>query len=223
MHGLMDVIFHFLNGGDRIMQHEERASSVQGAKSGSEASHLAIQYDQSGLKDNTLSLFGTSLTPTSVLLVMNLPTVIFFQVPDFHPPLCPFGRIKKLKILDSNFEDALTGKTSVLVDYAAVASAMEAKEMSHFPLQVAYIQIPSTRQTVERATSGSNPFAQPFLQDSRSALLSAHKLPLVRNTQHIKFAAAACNTNKTHHPSSLGNMKPNPHIQLSKSSSTSSR
>src|ERR1700722_14489565 len=150
MHGLMDVIFRSLNGGDRIMQHEERASSVQGAKSGSEASHLAIQYDQSGLKDNTLSLFGTSLMPTSVLLVMNLlPTVLFFQVLYFHPPLCPFGRIK---IFDSNFEDALAGKTSVLVDYAAVASAMEAKETLHCPLQVAYIQIPTTRQTVERAT-----------------------------------------------------------------------
>jgi hypothetical protein len=91
----------FLDGGDRIMQLDERASSVQGTNSGSEASHLAIQYDQSGGKDNTLPLFGTSLMPTSVLLVTNLPTVLFSQVLDLDPLPVPLveSRISKCSFL----------------------------------------------------------------------------------------------------------------------------
>lgn len=65
-----------------------------------------------------------SLTPTTTLVVTNLPLVLFSQAQDLRPLFFPFGRIQKLEILEKSAKGVLT----VVVQYDTTSAAQEAKE-----------------------------------------------------------------------------------------------
>lgn len=67
-----------------------------------------------------------SLTARSapVLLVTNVPAMLFSHASDLHPLLCPFGDIVQLKVLNQRTDaDSL----SVTVEYKTMAQAREAR------------------------------------------------------------------------------------------------
>ncbi len=71
-----------------------------------------------------LSSLVPSSTPTSTVLVSNLPTLLFGQLHDLHPLFVPFGPVKELRVV----ENSPGGSTSALVVYATAVSAKDAKE-----------------------------------------------------------------------------------------------
>jgi hypothetical protein len=77
--------------------------------------------------ENDLASLSPSLVATPTLLVTNLPSLLFSQTQDMNPLFYPFGRIKKLDIVDTSSP----GSTSVVVKYASAGVAQEAKETLH--------------------------------------------------------------------------------------------
>jgi len=65
-----------------------------------------------------------SSTPTTSLLVTNLPTLLFSQTQDLHPLFFPFGHIEKLDVV----QISPLGTMSVVVRYSQASVAQEAKE-----------------------------------------------------------------------------------------------
>lgn len=109
--------------------------------------------------------------PVSALLVTNLPSVLFSQVEDLHPLLCPFGEIVNLEIR-SNKPDL--GIISVFVEYKTAIQAQEACDALHGqcytsqPVKVEYVQPNSPDVNYWplckiNAKTGLNPMAPPFL------------------------------------------------------------
>jgi hypothetical protein len=80
--------------------------------------------DSSDSRDADPASLATSFVPSTSLLVTNLPTMLFSQVQDLHPLFLPFGHIEKLEIV----QVSALGTMSVLVQYASVLIAQEAKE-----------------------------------------------------------------------------------------------
>ncbi|KAJ7599048.1 hypothetical protein C8J56DRAFT_815384 [Mycena floridula] len=119
----------FLDGGDRTMVFDSRlprecspdtSSEDDGSSHKNNSSDSSLDSDSSTRSD--LSPLTASLLPSAALLVTNLPTLLFSEKSDLHPLFYPYGKIKKLEILASK------GTTSVIVEYASVESAREAKE-----------------------------------------------------------------------------------------------
>src|ERR1700730_85877 len=129
----------FLDGGDRSLQLD--STSTQDEHSGNDGLCLDTYSSLLSVKERS-SILGISLVPTVSVLVTNLPSALFSEIVDLHPLLCPFGRIKTLRILDPRAEDISACKTSVIAEYASVSSAKEAKESLHnqfyaqYPVQV---------------------------------------------------------------------------------------
>lgn len=117
------------------------------------------------------------LQPLSVpiLLVTNLPTVLFSQAGDLHPLLCPFGEIVQLKVLN---RQSSADSLSVTVEYKTMTQAQEARESLHGQLYAdRYVkaefllpELPSPANSDFSAWStaagdnkpGLNPYAVPF-------------------------------------------------------------
>jgi hypothetical protein len=213
----------FLDGGDRVVQLDSISPSVENSPTNDAEAHPTELLNQIGWKSGPP--LGVSLTPTSTILVTNLPSALFSEILDLHPLLCPFGGIKTLKILDSGLGDLCLGKTSVLVEYTTVSGAKEAKEALHgqfyacYPVCVLYIQV----SPPDHGILGLNPFAQPFSQESPSCscpISSATAQGFAKQLQHTT-------TGKVLGPlSSLGIGHPSLYVQrstTSRSSSASSR
>ncbi|KAH9946911.1 hypothetical protein B0H21DRAFT_857420 [Amylocystis lapponica] len=83
-------------------------------------------------------------------LPRNLPSVLFSQPTDLHPLFCPFGEIKKLEILEPSPEDVNQGNISVVLEYATVVQAKEARDTLHGqlysnkPVSVEFLQVAAT-------------------------------------------------------------------------------
>ncbi len=83
--------------------------------------------------------------PTNILLVSELPSLLFSQMCDLHPLLDPFGKIDKLEIID--MPSVTPGTISVKVEYTSIANAREALDSLHgqcyanFRIRVEYIQV----------------------------------------------------------------------------------
>jgi RNA recognition motif-containing protein len=69
--------------------------------------------------------FSLSFTPTSALLVTNLPYILFASTSDLEPLLFPFGTIKKLEIIAL---PSPQDTTSALVEYNILEEATDAKQ-----------------------------------------------------------------------------------------------
>ncbi|KAG6812877.1 hypothetical protein H0H92_015805 [Tricholoma furcatifolium] len=123
----------FLDGGDRGLPLDStmRSNSVsflpvlpqEKQEDGSDNSSAA----SSSTNDIELSSLTASFTPTPTLLVTNLPWLLFSQAHDMHPLFYPFGRIKKLNLVEASMDET----TSVIVEYESAAAAQEAKETLH--------------------------------------------------------------------------------------------
>lgn len=116
-----------------------------------------------------------SACPVPVLLVTNLPTMLFSHASDLHPLLCPFGEIVQLKVLNRPGDiDSL----SVSVEFKTITQAQEAKESLDGQLYTdrylkANFLLPEPPSPVNSEFSGwstpasdgkpgLNPFAAPF-------------------------------------------------------------
>ncbi len=116
--------------------------------------------------------------PVPALLVTNLPSVLFSQVADLHPLLCPFGEIVSLKIASENTDE---GTVSVLVEYKTTSQAKEAfdalcgQRYTSKPVNVQLVYptpSPTTDSGLDYWSSGGfggkaglNPLAAPFLAE----------------------------------------------------------
>ncbi|KAI0743190.1 hypothetical protein BC629DRAFT_253028 [Irpex lacteus] len=119
----------FLDGGDRTTVLTQQAQCTANSDSlfDSQAMDTVCSSDVSGLA-TPASDCGPQHTvpipcPVPALLVTNLPSVLFSQVADLHPLLCPFGEIVSLKIASENTDE---GTVSVLVEYKTTSQAKEA-------------------------------------------------------------------------------------------------
>jgi hypothetical protein len=89
-----------------------------------------------------LSSLVPSTTPTSTVLVSNLPTLLFGQLHDLHPLFVPFGPVKELRVI----ENSPSGSTTALVVYATAVSAKDAKESlagqcyANFRVETCYVR-----------------------------------------------------------------------------------
>ncbi|KAF8635430.1 hypothetical protein AX15_000419 [Amanita polypyramis BW_CC] len=132
----------FLDGGDRSMALDPRPSSRVNFRR-NQSSYVA---NSSNSSSNSIELDFSSLvlspTPTSTLLVSNLPTLLFGQLHDLHPLFVPFGPIKDIQVVGGS----PVGSTSVIVVYATVVAAKEAKESltgqcyANFRVETCYIR-----------------------------------------------------------------------------------
>ncbi|KAF5379209.1 hypothetical protein D9615_005967 [Tricholomella constricta] len=123
----------FLDGGDRALPLDPRMSM-----SGSFSPIMRQETPETGsanssstsisINENELASLTLSLTPTRTLLVTNLPKLLFSQTQDMHPLFYPFGRIKRLNLVETPSDG---GSTSVIVEYESAAIAQEAKETLH--------------------------------------------------------------------------------------------
>ncbi|KAF8636894.1 hypothetical protein AX17_003146 [Amanita inopinata Kibby_2008] len=115
----------FLDGGDRSMALDSRPSSRVNFRRNLSV-YSSGNSSNSSLDGNEpdFSSLVPSSTPTPVLLVSNLPSLLFSQVKDLHPLFLPFGPIKNLEVI----EDSSVGSISVIVDYTTAATAKEAKD-----------------------------------------------------------------------------------------------
>lgn len=61
--------------------------------------------------------------PTTALLITNLPAMLFSQVQDLHPLLCPYGRIERIQTVQVPNAETI----SAIVQYGSAEAALEAK------------------------------------------------------------------------------------------------
>ncbi|KAF9233193.1 hypothetical protein BU15DRAFT_54228, partial [Melanogaster broomeanus] len=163
----------FLDGADRTTM---LAVSGPCSLSSSDEVHtnpaLSHAREPEHVIDNNWNL---TYTPTSTLLVSNLPTVLFTQISDLHPLFYPFGPIKDMRILGPFPGDPLNRTVTAVVQYDDASIAQEAKETLQFqsyagyPIGVHYICERSTALPARPPSHhgkpsdiGLNPFAAPF-------------------------------------------------------------
>lgn len=168
----------FLDGGDRNAMLESRSTPSPDSLP-NDLAFLSCSDSSLSSSGNDLLSPGLSLIPTSTLLVTNLPTVLFSQTLDMHPLFYPFGLIKRLEVLGSPL-NVRAHTTSVVVEYALISSAKEAKETlqgQHYAnhtinpqyLQAAFRSLELSSEDLVGSTLGNtnnsslNPFAVPFV------------------------------------------------------------
>ena len=130
------------------------------------------------ISDNGMQHTLPAACPVPALLVTNLPSVLFSQVADLHPLLCPFGEIVTLKIVSKKHEEETV---SVFVEYKTALQAKEAFEAlcgqryTSKPVNVEFVQpsMPSMAESNSdnwisnkfNSRTGLNPLAAPFLAE----------------------------------------------------------
>lgn len=165
-----------------VLSQQTQNTSNSDSMFESQAIDSSCPSDTSGLvtptSDNGMQHILPAACAVPALLVTNLPSVLFSQVADLHPLLCPFGEIVALKIVSEKHE----GETiSVFVEYKTALQAKEAFEAlcgqryTSKPVNVEFVQ-PSMPSTVEsnsdywlsnkfNSKTGLNPLAAPFLAE----------------------------------------------------------
>lgn len=124
-------VLGFLDGGDRTLAVDSRVPQGSCPPDILLETPAAPSADSSASSitshENDLASLSPSPVATPTLLVTNLSSLLFSQLQDMHPLFYPFGRIKKLEIVDPSSP----GSTSVVVEYASALIAQEAKETLH--------------------------------------------------------------------------------------------
>ncbi|KAF9225724.1 hypothetical protein BS17DRAFT_777575 [Gyrodon lividus] len=173
----------FLDGADRTMM---LSTSGPSSISGSDGAHANPGLFR-GPEGPISNYWNLTHTPTSKLLVSNLPTLLFTQVSDLHPLFYPFGPIRDMKIVGALPGNPLDETVTAVVEYGNASIAQEAKETLQFqsyagyPIGVHYMcdAVPLIDETFTSSPLGSlsghgkssniglNPFAAPFMIGSR--------------------------------------------------------
>jgi hypothetical protein len=148
----------------------------------------------------TSKQWNVSLTPSSKLLVLNLPTLLFAQTSDLHPLFYPFGPIKEVKLLDTS--TLSNGTTSALVEYTDVSNAQEAKDAlqrqlyGSLRLEVWFIQ-----DSIHPVECSATAYAQPSMVPTTSdAGLNPFAAPFVLGSRHFPTLAPGPFVNDFHEP-----------------------
>ncbi|KAL1746034.1 hypothetical protein HDZ31DRAFT_22856, partial [Schizophyllum fasciatum] len=133
----------FLDGGDRAIFMADSTDSR--GPSATDDNEIDAS-DAKGSKPSATAFRSSDfLIPTAIVLVSNLPSVLFSQPADLRPLLCPFGSIKNLQ----NKEQAPTtaeATTTVVVEYHDAADAEEAhkalkgQSYAQFALEARYLR-----------------------------------------------------------------------------------
>ncbi|KAF8889589.1 hypothetical protein BD779DRAFT_1469686 [Infundibulicybe gibba] len=130
----------FLDGGDRTMALDPHLPSDTPGEN--------VELNSSNSSIDPPELEPGSLTPVifpnPTLVIKNLPTLIFSEIQDLHPLLCPYGPIKKLELVSQPHQTCAT----VIVEYSSVEIAVEAKESlqgqsyAGYEIEAQYIRTP---------------------------------------------------------------------------------
>ena len=97
-------------------------------------------------------------SPTTTLLVSNLPTLLFSQPQDLHPLFFPFGHIDSLEVAHIS----RLGCMSVILQYSSIASAQEAKDSLNgqlygsFRIETRYVRLSSLVSSNTSRTPGTS-------------------------------------------------------------------
>ncbi|KII87853.1 hypothetical protein PLICRDRAFT_162712 [Plicaturopsis crispa FD-325 SS-3] len=213
----------FLDGGDRTMALEAQPAgspTLNGLENCGTNLPSANPSDISaGAAQHDFSFSDTVPTASATLLVTNLPTLLFSQTLDLHPLFCPFGAIKRLEILDPSPQDAASGKTSALVEFATATSAHDAKESLHrqvylnAAVHVDYVHTASATapalhgygiSSPRNAMPALNPFAPPFVYDVMpSALCFPSQQKFGNNITNMGACLPSGLLGETHYSSSF--------------------
>ncbi|KIY47869.1 RNA-binding domain-containing protein [Fistulina hepatica ATCC 64428] len=151
----------FLDGGDRTLFLNDGQNSRSSSPDCSDRDALNFPSvnpsDSSTKSELDLSSFTISLAPTPVILVNNIPTILFSDKGDLHPLLYPFGDIKRMETLDMQGNKETI---SVMAEYASVDHATEAlktlrgQEYTHYRLDVQFLRSPAEMVTAPLVYSG---------------------------------------------------------------------
>jgi hypothetical protein len=97
-------------------------------------------------------------SPTTTLLVSNLPTLLFSQPQDLHPLFFPFGHIDSLEVA----QVSRLGCMSVILQYSSITSAQEAKDSLNgqlygsFRIETRYVRLSSLVSSNISRTPGTS-------------------------------------------------------------------
>ncbi|KAJ2925263.1 hypothetical protein H1R20_g11854, partial [Candolleomyces eurysporus] len=125
----------FLDGGDRTLLLDSRSSHLSGpghldrgslSSSNSDSDYSPVLKDSSGPQSGPQSGLNTPTTTTTILIT-NLPALLFSQIQDLHPLLCPFGKIERVQTVQIPNADTI----SAVVQYDSPEAALEAKMSLH--------------------------------------------------------------------------------------------
>ncbi|RXW15315.1 hypothetical protein EST38_g10538 [Candolleomyces aberdarensis] len=117
----------FLDGGDRTLLLDSRSSHLSGPEhldrggltsSNSDSDYSPVLKDSSGPQSGL-----NTPTTTTTILITNLPALLFSQIQDLHPLLCPFGKIERVQTVQIPNADTI----SAVVQYDSPEAALEAK------------------------------------------------------------------------------------------------
>ncbi|TFK21823.1 hypothetical protein FA15DRAFT_672195 [Coprinopsis marcescibilis] len=119
----------FLDGGDRTMLLDARPSQISvpthlERPTNSSSSSDCSEYSPVLTNSDPLSIVISPL-PTAAILINNLPAMLFSQVQDIHPLVCPYGSIEKLETV----QIATSETVSAVVQYGTTDAAMEARNL----------------------------------------------------------------------------------------------
>jgi RNA recognition motif-containing protein len=158
-------------------------------------SFMATSDDSS---NSRISGANNLLSASAILLVKNLPALLFSEPSDLDPLMRPFGSIQTMQVLNSEMDrTSPSAVTSAVVEYKTLIEAQEAQAHLHgqvyagLSLEVEYIQagVPlepsqlgswrSSYRTIPLSSSGQrkhssplNPFAAPFVAESQNDLFA---------------------------------------------------
>ncbi|KZT23641.1 hypothetical protein NEOLEDRAFT_1211681 [Neolentinus lepideus HHB14362 ss-1] len=190
----------FLDGGDRgmLLSRPSSASSMTGSDdSVSDPSLMGTVDDHLTVPEAKFLAARSHISSQSAtLLVSNLPTLLFSQTVDLHPLFCPFGDIKKLEILEPTHTASQPSTISVLVQYASVVSAQEAKDALQNQVYAGYaIRLEYMNQTPCSSDRGSDYSAFSSLRSSPDlkSTLNPHAPPFIFQTCPFDNASSAFN------------------------------
>ncbi|KAF8162453.1 hypothetical protein K438DRAFT_1985103 [Mycena galopus ATCC 62051] len=107
----------FLDGGDRAGIVHPPAVSLS-------PSPAAAVLDTQAPSDSP-TLPSLSATPTSTLLLANLPSLLFESEDDLRGLICPFGTVKSLRIV--HLPVSTPPSTAAIVQYASLTAAQDAR------------------------------------------------------------------------------------------------
>ncbi|TFK46828.1 hypothetical protein OE88DRAFT_1774920 [Heliocybe sulcata] len=186
----------FLDGGDRTMMLSRPASASMDESDDSPGPDLVNSVgDHLDVRQESLLTSRSPITDQgATLLVSNLPTLLFSQTVDLYPLFCPFGDIKKLEILEPASAASQPSTISVLLQYACITSAQEAKGALQNQVYAGYaIRLEYMNPTACSSDPGSDYSAFSSLRSSpdlRSSL-NPHAPPFVFQTSPFDDAFAA--------------------------------
>ncbi|KIK68499.1 hypothetical protein GYMLUDRAFT_720987 [Collybiopsis luxurians FD-317 M1] len=115
----------FLDGGDRAMVFDSHSTSGSDESQGGDVVDHPVDSTENIISSpSQAESFSLTFTPTSTLLVTNLPIILFSTTSDLEPLLFPFGTIKKLETIALPSPQETI---SALVEYDVLESAKDAK------------------------------------------------------------------------------------------------